>query len=105
MAYTVPTINSSAQTWAQLGNRGVEGFVNAVLTSNSATQAQINRTHQLMQRVQSSLLLERLRNVVDNKLNGKSTTTQAKADLLEINYAVKTLNEAIEEIGVLIDAN
>ena len=105
MSYTVPTINSSAQTWAQLGNRGVEGFVNAVLTSNSATQAQINRTHQLMQRIQTQNVLIRLNNVVDAKLAGRITTAQAKTEVLEINYAYKAINEAIEEIGVLIDAN
>lgn len=105
MAYTVPTINSSAQTWAQLGGRGLEAFVNAVLVSNSASQANINRTHQLMHRTQSTLFLQRLTNIVDNYENGKSDKTSAKADILEMNYALKTLNEAVEEIGVLIDAN
>ena len=105
MSYTAPTMSSSSQTWANLKNRGFHQFVENVATANSATQKQLNVIHQMLNANTVAAVMEQVVNHVDNYTRGYSDKTTAEAKLLDHNFAVAVINQAIAEIGALVDAN
>ena len=110
MAYTAPTFAASSQTWANLGTRGLAPFATTVAAAiSSPTAISANGSEllgKLLTPTQAYQAVERARNVIDAYTSGKTTDkTSIKTQLYDLQCAFGTLNAALGEIGVLVDAN
>ncbi len=106
MAYTAPSVTASSGTFAQLQAGGLAGQVELLITANSGltarqiTLARAARAGQFEDTVRAGARL------VDTFLRGDPIAlAEAKQDLLDVAWAVSLLKAAVDEIGVLIDAN
>lgn len=108
MAYTAPTFDASAQTWAQLKTLGFSGYVTnymAALTSETP-DADANLYRGMLKHPNTCfLVMERAKNIVDNYLNGASDKTSAKNQIYDLQLVFGSIATALGEIGVLVDAN
>lgn len=105
MAYTPPTITPSGRSWTDLKAGGLHGQVEGIADASSATVGQLSMTRRTVQANMVGNVIRRLDSIVDNYTSGRAPEASTKADVVEINFALKALNAAVEEIGVLIDAN
>lgn len=106
MAYSAPSMSASSQTFNNLQSRGFAGYLNALMTANSLTDAQKSLAESLFIKTQASLLGEKLRQIVDNFTNGHPATLATyDAELKDVAQAFAAVLAAINEIAALVDAN
>lgn len=113
MAYTPPVFDASAQTWAQLVTLGFSGYTTsyvAALVSQTPTFDANQAVGMLLKPNMADKVIERARNVVDNYLNmtaaqKTANKTTIKTEIFDLQIAFGSINTALAEIGVLIEAN
>jgi len=106
MAYAAPTVAASSLTWAQLQANGASGFCKAALATQSSVPAKATELMgMLFDANKSAAVFERLRNLVDANLAGKSTDALTDTALLDYGWVFGQLSTAITEMAALIDAN
>ena len=106
MAYTAPTISASGQTFADLQALGFAPFAAGVAAANSATVAQTTLVNQMMVSNQRIWPVARAIDIVSNYLYGRSVAiSEFESQLYDINFAVAIVNQALAEVGELMDAN
>lgn len=103
--YTKPTVAASGQGYANLVAGGLTEYVGGVMAANSLTTIQRSLVRRLLSQQTAGYVTARMRNVIDGYTAYGSARPSVLADVMDLNYAVETINVAIAEIGALISAN
>ena len=106
MAYSAPVVAASSLTYAQLQTYGASGYIKAALATQSAVPAKATEIlNELLDGNKSDLPFERLRNIIDSKLNGAVANATIDTELLDFGWVFGQLSTAITEMATLVDAN
>ena len=103
--YAKPIIAPSGQVYADLVAGGFTGYVEGVMSANSQAPSRSLLVRRLLCQQTAGLVVARMRNVIDSYTAYGSAKASILADVLDLNYAVETINFSIAEINALIAAN
>jgi len=107
MAYVSPTIAASSQTFANLRARGFHGYIASCIAAQSnPTARSVELCDNLVNRIAAGKVGDIAEEVVTTWTQG-NPVSQANEDtnLQDLCFAFKLIATAIDEIGVLVDAN